>query len=108
MKTAIVFFYVTFPNEKSAQKIAKIMLKKKLIACANIFPKIKSVYIWNKKITSNSECICIFKTEQKLCKKLEIELKKTHPYSVPCLAQIKLNGLNQAYKKWLMGTFEPQ
>ena len=33
-----VFVYITNPTKEGANKIAKHFLKKRLIACANIFP----------------------------------------------------------------------
>ena len=34
----IKFFYITCPKKKEAHKIAAFLVKKKLVACANIIP----------------------------------------------------------------------
>jgi len=46
-----IFVYITNPTKKEAEKIARHLLEKHLIACANIFP-IESFYWWKKKIES--------------------------------------------------------
>jgi hypothetical protein len=42
-KASIQFLYVTFPNQKIAKKISQMLIKQKLIACANILPKMTSL-----------------------------------------------------------------
>ena len=45
----IKFFYITAPNKKEAEKIAKKLLDKKLIACANVISKVNSYFAWKTK-----------------------------------------------------------
>ena len=33
-----IFVYITNPTKKEAEKIARHLLEKRLIACANVFP----------------------------------------------------------------------
>ena len=42
--------YITTKNEEEALTLANSALEKNLAACGNIFPKIKSVYKWDKKL----------------------------------------------------------
>jgi len=42
-------FYMTCKNKVEANKIAYALVKKDLIACANIIPNIKSYFKWNNK-----------------------------------------------------------
>ena len=99
----ISFLYVTAPNLKSAKKMSQILLKEKLIACANLLPGVNSLYEWKGEMTSNRETLMILKTPSSKVKKLRQRIEKIHPYEVPCLAEIKLFSLNQAYADWLSG-----
>ncbi len=45
----IFFIYVTFNSMREAKKLSKLLVKKKMAACTNIFPKIYSTYCWKKK-----------------------------------------------------------
>jgi periplasmic divalent cation tolerance protein len=44
----LAFFYITNPSKEEAKRIAKHLLDKRIIACANIFP-IESMYWWDGK-----------------------------------------------------------
>ena len=74
----------TFPNKTVTKKVANQLVKKKLAACVNI-TKIDSVYSWKGKIQNDSEYLVFFKTTKKNEKNLKNEIKKLHPYDVPCL-----------------------
>ena len=74
--------YITCKGKKEAEKISMHLLKKRLIACANIFP-IKSMYWWEEKIVNDKENVIIAKTSNRNFKKLESEVKKIHSYEIP-------------------------
>ena len=76
-------------------------MKKKLIGCANIFPKIYSYYWWKGKIAQESEAIIIGKTFESKKNKIIKEVKKIHSYSVPCIAFYKTTAVNDDYLNWL-------
>jgi periplasmic divalent cation tolerance protein len=91
----------TYPNKKSIQKIANTLVRTKLAACVNI-TKISSVYYWQGKIENADEFLAIFKTTQKNKSKLRAQIKKTHPYKVPEIAELALKDLNKPYLRWLI------
>lgn len=90
--------YITCKDRKEAERISLHLLKKRLMACANIFP-IKSIYWWEGKITKSSEHAMIAKTSSKNLKKLENEVKKLHSYEIPCILKINANA-NKEYEAW--------
>lgn len=90
--------YITCKDNKEAGKIALHLLKKRLIACANIFP-VKSMYWWNYKIVNDKEVVIIAKTSDKNFKKLENEIKKIHSYKIPCILKINATA-NKEYDDW--------
>ena len=64
-------FYITCKNKKEADKIAYDLVKKNMVACVNIFPRIKSYFKWNnKKINVVNESILIGKTMKKNINKI--------------------------------------
>jgi periplasmic divalent cation tolerance protein len=94
-----IFVYVTNPDEKVAKRIAIHLLKRRLIACANIFP-VDSAYWWKGKIEDEEEYVLIAKTKKGNWEKVKREIKKIHPYSVPCITRINVEA-NKEYEKWL-------
>ena len=53
--------YIICKDEKEAEKISRHLLKKKLIACANMFP-VNSMYWWEGKMQSTKEVGMFVKT----------------------------------------------
>ncbi len=91
----------TYPNKKIVTKIAKKIVQKRFAACVNI-SKISSIYTWKGKIENTSEYLAIFKTTKKKAKSLKNEIKRTHPYEVPEIAELHVNSINAPYLKWLV------
>ena len=77
------------------------LLKKKLIACANMFP-IKTEYLWKGKIESCGEVVAILKTKKSNVEKVRKEIRYLHCYEIPCMLQIKISA-NEDYASWLLG-----
>ena len=91
---------VTCKDTKEARKIAKSLLKKKLVACANIIPKIESHYRWNGKIEKGSEALLILKTKRQLQSKVSAEIKKLHSYKLPVIEFVS-SKTGKEVEKWV-------
>ncbi len=90
--------YITCKDKKEAENISMLLLKKRLIACANIFP-VRSMYWWKGKIAKGNENVIIAKTINKNFKRLESEVKKAHSYDIPCILIIDSKA-NKDYGQW--------
>jgi periplasmic divalent cation tolerance protein len=94
-----IIIKVTYPNKEEANKTISHLLKKSLIASANLFP-IKSVSCWTGKITTGSEFMALLNTRKDNWEKVKTEIKKIHPYKVPCIAKIEADA-NKEYEEWV-------
>lgn len=92
--------YVTAKDEKEAKDVADILLKKRLVACANIFP-INSFYWWKGEIQNDSEIALIMKTREKHTDQIISEIKSIHSYEVPCIEFLQISDGNPDYLKWI-------
>lgn len=90
--------YIICKDAVEAEKISLRLLKKKLIACANIFP-IRGMYRWKGKILNEAENVVIAKTNEKNFDKVVSEVKKIHSYQIPCILRIEAIA-NKDYEKW--------
>ena len=99
----IVIIISTYPDKKSILKIANVVVKEKLAACVN-FTKINSIYTWQNKLENTSEFLAFFKTTNKKKKSLKNEIKKSHPYKVPEIAELQVKSLNKPYLDWLVNS----
>lgn len=99
-----IFIYITNPTKKEARKIARYLLKKRLIACANIFP-INNLYWWQGKIVDDNEFVLIAKTTKNNFEKVKKEVEKIHSYKIPCVIKIPVSS-NKNFFDWLKGTIK--
>lgn len=95
----MILVYITNPNKKTALKIARHLLVKKLIACANIFST-DSLYFWRGKNVQTKETILLAKTDNKNFTKIKQEVAKIHPYDLPCIIKLKAEA-NPAFAAWV-------
>jgi len=95
----MILVYVTFRDNEEASMISERLLKKKLIACANILP-IRSVYRWKGRIARDNEAVAILKTEARLYRKLSAEIRELHSYEVPCIIRLDAKA-NKEYSEWI-------
>ncbi len=96
---SFIFVYITNPSRREARRIALHLLKKRLIACANIFP-VGSHYLWKGKIERAREFVLIAKTTSKNFEKVKKEVKRIHKYTIPCITKIDVEA-NEEYEDWL-------
>jgi len=92
---------VTAPDLKTARALAKAALSARLIACANLVPRIESHYRWRGKIESSLEVLLILKTMNSKLAALEKLVIARHPYDTPEFLVLPLTAGNQKYLKWL-------
>ena len=96
-----VIFLSTYPNKKSAKKVANQLIKNRLAACVNLI-QISSVYSWKGKLEDTLEYLVIIKTTTKNKTSLKKMIKSTHPYDVPEIAEIDVASINKPYLDWLI------
>ncbi len=92
--------YVTAKDEEEAEKIAKTLLEKRLIACANMF-QIKSLYWWKGAIESDDEMALIMKTQKVNIERIIKEVKEIHSYEVPCIDSWSIEEGNPDFLEWI-------
>ncbi len=108
MKPAAKFtlVLVTAPNFKTARALAKAALLARLIACANLVPKIESHYRWQGKIESSAEILLILKTQKSKLAGLEKLILAKHPYDTPEFLVLAVSAGNKKYLNWLAASLK--
>ena len=92
---------VTAPDLKTARVLAKAALSAKLVACANLVPRIESHYWWQGKLESSGEVLIVFKTTRAKLTALEKLIVSKHPYDTPEFVALPLSEGNSKYLDWL-------
>lgn len=92
--------FVTTDKKEEAEKIANIVLEKKLAGCVNFF-EVTSLYWWENKIQKHPEMMLVIKTAREKFQQLMKEIKANHPYSVPEIIALPIVKGNPQYLVWL-------
>jgi periplasmic divalent cation tolerance protein len=96
-----VWIYVTTKDETQAKDIAKGLLEKRLVACANITAGMKSLYWWDGKIAEDQEAVLVLKTIRTKFSEVEAAIKKIHSYDEPCIVAMPIIEGSKGYLSWL-------
>jgi periplasmic divalent cation tolerance protein len=94
--------YVTHSNIREAEAIARELLKRRLVACANILPAIRSLYWWQGEIQDSSEVALMAKARLKDFKEIAKLVRKLHSYDTPCIVAWPLEKEDKDYAKWIV------
>lgn len=92
---------ITAPNLKTARALAQGALRARLIACANLIPKIESHYWWQEKLESSAEVLLLCKTTQRRLPAFEKFILAHHPYDTPEFVVLPLKGGTRRYLDWI-------
>lgn len=99
--SGIRLLYVTTSNIDQARELARTLLDRKLIACANILPQMESVYRWEGEVRFESEAVLILKTEKRLVEAAQNAVLELHSYQTPCVLTLPIESGSQGYIDWL-------
>jgi len=91
----------TTESKEDAARIAKELVKKRLVACAQVIGPIQSTYWWKGEIESSEEWLCLMKSREDLYPNLEKALKDIHAYEVPEIIAIPILTGHQPYLQWM-------
>lgn len=91
----------TAPDTPLAKRIAHILVEEGLAACVNLGPESLSMYMWQGKLEGESEVALTIKTSAGRVQAVANRLVQLHPYDVPELLVIAIDGGSMAYLDWL-------
>lgn len=91
---------VTAPDLKTARQLARAALAARLIACANLVPRVESHYRWRGKIERGTEVLLVLKTTTARLGELEKLILAQHPYDTPEFVVINPTGGARRYLDW--------
>lgn len=96
-----VVVLVTAASQEQAKKIARALLEKKLIACANLVP-VRSLFLWEGAVQEENEVLLIIKSTSAVFKdQLIAAVKAEHSYQVPEVIGIPVVLGSDDYLKWI-------
>ncbi len=96
-----LFVYMTAPDMAVAERIADLLVTRRLAACVNVLPGVRSVYWWDGVVERGQEVALIAKTEEDRYRALEQAVLEAHPYDCPCIVALPINRANPEFASWI-------
>ena len=96
-----VLVLTNLPDAASAEKLARALVEQRLAACVNVLAPTRSVYRWQGKIEWASEVPLLIKTMAARYDALEAAIKAQHPYELPEIIRLPIDGGLPAYLGWV-------
>lgn len=101
MTRALVVF-VTCPNRRFAQRLAKTLVQQRLAACVNLLPDaVQSWFWWQGRVDRAQETLLIIKTTARRFAALRRAVCAAHPYDVPEVIAVPIQRAHQPYLTWI-------
>ena len=104
----MIIIKTTTDSHKTMKLIANTLLNKKLAACVNMIPRMRSKYVVDGRITESREVILLVKTTKKLENKVYKTIKELHNYEIPEISTIQTSNVDKDYENWLKDFVEEQ
>ena len=99
--TEIWLLYSTFPSEEKAFFAARHLLDSRLVACANIYPGVTSLYRWQGEIQQEAEAVLMAKTRKELVAAAIEAVKNLHSYQLPCIIAYPVKEGFPPFLQWV-------
>ena len=88
-------------SREEADRIATMLVDRRLAGCVQILGPIRSVYRWQGQIEHGEEWLCQIKTTGMPYSHVEAEIRELHSYDCPEIIATPIVVGSEAYLQWL-------
>jgi periplasmic divalent cation tolerance protein len=99
---------VTCATSAQARKIARVLVERRLAACASVLEApVRSVYRWKGRVESATESLLILKTSRKRFAAMGRAVRRLHTYDVPEIIALPIAAGARDYLAWISESVRP-
>ena len=103
-----IVIFVTTKTKDEAEKISQLLIRERLIACANIVSPITSFFRWVGNIEKGEESLILMKSRLDLFAEVAEHVKRLHSYEVPEVLALPIVEGSKAYLDWMSVALKPK
>ena len=96
-----IIVFITSGSAEEAEKIADMLVNKRLAACVSIIPEVKSVFSWKGKVENEKEVLLVVKSKRAVFNELVKQVKAAHKYEVPEIIALPIVEGSREYLDWM-------
>ncbi|ASU81567.1 divalent-cation tolerance protein CutA [Nocardiopsis gilva YIM 90087] len=93
---------MTTDDRASAVELARSVVERGLVACAQVGGPITSHYRWQGEVCADEEWMVVMKTSRDRLDDLTAHLVEAHSYDVPEIIAVPVEGGNPEYLDWVV------
>jgi len=98
---SMLLVLTNLPDRAAAERLAGMLVEKRLAACVNILAPCRSVFRWQNKVQHEDEHPLLIKTTTEGYAALEAVLRAGHPYELPEIVAVPIERGLPAYLDWV-------
>jgi len=102
MTSKAVLLYMTAGSAEEAEDVAAALLTDRLVACVNILPGMRSLYVWEGAVQQDEECVVVAKSRRDLVPAITAKVAEVHSYDVPCVVALPIEDGNADFLQWIV------
>ena len=93
---------ISTPGAEAGRQLARVLVEERLAACGSVVPSVTSVYRWQGAVEEEEEALVVLKTAADRVEALTRRALELHPYDVPEILALPVNGGNPGYLEWVI------
>ncbi|MCW7463808.1 divalent-cation tolerance protein CutA [Leptospira limi] len=101
MASEEILVFTTIGDRDMAEEQISEMLEEGIIVSGTIFPEVELVYLWEGKITVDTENKILLKAKADKYDAIEAYIMKHHPYIAPEIIRLDVSFGSPAYKAFV-------
>ncbi|MBI2174122.1 MAG: divalent-cation tolerance protein CutA [Candidatus Omnitrophica bacterium] len=101
MTTPYIVVLVTASSEEEGARIGQALVERRLAACVNLVPRVRSFYRWEGQLCDEAEVLLVIKTRQERFPALAAAVRALHSYTVPEVIAFALTEGSEPYLRWI-------
>ncbi len=103
----VIVVLVTTSGEEESQRIARLLLDRHVIACANIVPSVRSIFRWEGLNEDSEESLLVLKSTTDALPCLKDCIRQHHSYEVAEIIALPVMGGSEEYLSWVASEVHP-
>jgi len=96
-----ILVLTTVGSKDEARKIGRALVERRLAACVNLVPQVRSIYRWKGQIEEAEEWLLILKTTRAAFERVREAILELHSYDVPECVSVAVDDGSEEYLSWI-------
>ena len=96
-----VVILTTAGTEQEASDLARELVNRRLAACVNVIPQVRSIFRWQNEVHDDREWLLLIKTRRDRFEAVRAAIRELHSYDLPETVLLDVDRGDEAYLRWI-------